>query len=79
MENNILSLKGDEILTFLMNLPKHDIFLDKNLEEFCETQKFFKLNNELINLLEQEISIEMKIKSLGESRILEYENGEEKI
>ena len=79
LENNILSLKGDEILTFLMNLPKHDIFLDKNLEEFCETQKFFKLNNELINLLEQEISIEMKIKSLGESRILEYENGEEKI
>ena len=79
LENIILSLKDDEILTFLMNLPKHDIFLDKNLEEFCETKKLFKLNNELINLLEQEISIEMKIKSLGESKILEYENGEEKI
>ena len=74
-EKKLLSLKGDEILAFLgMELAKNELFLNKNLEEFCELKKLFKLNNELINLIEQEINIEMKMKSLTVSKIIENEN-----
>jgi len=74
-EKKLISLKGDEILAFLgMELAKNELFLNKNLEEFCELKKLFKLNNELINLIEQEINIEMKMKSLTVSKIIENEN-----
>lgn len=64
VEKKILSLKGDEILTFLTNdLVKNELFFDKNFEEFFELKKIFKLNKELIDSIEQEFLNDMKIKS----------------
>ena len=80
LEKHILSLKGDEILSFLtIDLPKNDLFLNKNFEKFCEMKKIFILNNELIDLIEEEVSLEMNIKSLSDSKIIELENSAEKI
>ena len=62
IEKKILSLKGDEILTFLGNdLVKNDLFLDKNFKEFCELKKIFNINKELIDSIEQEFLIETKL------------------
>ena len=79
-EKKILELKGDDILAFLANdLAKSEIFFDENLEKFLELQKIFKLNDGLINLIEKEILLEMDFRSLTSSKIIEYENNEEKI
>ena len=77
IEKKILSLKGDEILAFLANdLAQNEIFLNKNFKEFCELKKIFKLNHEIIKLLEEEFSIEMNFKSLKSSTKNEYSNPE---
>ena len=75
LEKQILSLHGDVLCKYLVNdLAKCDLFLDKNFEEFCKSRKLFKINDDLIQLLEQEISMEMNIKSLGESKLLDFES-----
>ena len=77
IEKKILSLKGDEILTFLANdLSKNELFLNKNFKEFCELKKMFKLSYEIINLIGEEFSIEMNCKSLKSSTKNEYSNPE---
>jgi len=43
---------------------KDDIFRNKNYEKFEETKKMFVVTNELINNIEEEIKLRMKIKKI---------------
>jgi len=62
-EKNILSLEGDQLVDYLVNkINKDDIFRNKNYEKFEETKKMFVVTNELINNIEEEIKLRMKIK-----------------
>ena len=70
LEKQILSLKLNELSSFLSkDLVSNNLFLDKNFNEFCELKKLFKLDKELINLLEEEISFENNNKTLGGKKI----------
>ena len=62
-EKNILSLEGDQLVDYLVNkINKDDIFRNKNYEKFEEMKKMFVVTNELINNIEEEIKLRMKIK-----------------
>ena len=70
LEKQILSLKLNELSSFLSkDLVSNNLFLDKNFNEFYELKKLFKLDKELINLLEEEISFEINNKTFGGKKI----------
>ena len=62
-EKIILNLEGDELLDYLVNkINKDDIFRNKNYDTFEEMKKSFVVTNELINILEEEIKLDKKIR-----------------
>ena len=62
-EKYILSLEGDELVDYLVNkINKDDIFRNKNYDKFELMKKNFVVTNELINYIEEEIKLGMKIK-----------------
>ena len=62
-EKIILNLEGDELLDYLVNkINKDDIFRNKNYDTFEEMKKNFVVTNELINILEEEIKLDKKIR-----------------
>ena len=62
-EKYILSLEGDELVDYLVNkINKDDIFRNKNYDKFDLMKKNFVVTNELINYIEEEIKLGMKIK-----------------
>ena len=61
-EKNILIHQGDELVDFLVNkINKDEIFLNKNYKKYEEIKKSFKIPNELMTNLEEEIKLEKKL------------------
>ena len=62
LEKQILAINRYELLSFLgNNLWKNEIFLDKNYDEFLSNIKKFKLDEQLIDLIINQINMEKNI------------------
>ena len=60
--DKLLNLKGDELLTFLINdLSKSEILKNENYEIFEKYKNSYKLKDSIINNLEEEIDLEAAI------------------
>ena len=62
-EEQILKCQGDELFEFLINkLNKDSIFLNENFDKFQKMRKLFKVPDDLIKNIEEEIELEKKSK-----------------
>ena len=70
-ENDIVSIPNDKLINFLTNKIKDsDLFKKQNYHKFYELKKKFKVSEELINNLQDEISVEAGIRKVGASTII---------
>ena len=67
-----MNLKGDELLTFLINdLSKSEILKNENYEIFEKYKNSYKLKDSIINNLEEEIDLEAAIYKVNFSLLID--------
>ena len=70
--DKLLNLKGDELLTFLINdLSKSAILKNENYEIFEKYKNSYKLKDSIINNLEEEIDLEAAIYKVNFSLLID--------
>lgn len=68
-ENNLLSLKYEDLLHFLINdIIKYGFFQNSNYDYFINLSKNLKLQSGLISNLENEYMLDLKVKDAEEKR-----------
>ena len=78
-ENNIMELKEDKLINFLTNgIKESDLYKKENYHKFLEIKKKFKVSEELIKNLQDEIAVEVGIRKIGASTIIEDFNADDK-
>ena len=79
-ENDILSMKSEKLIDFLNNKIKNsELFKKENYNKFRELKKKFKISEELIKNLQDEIAVEAGIRKVGASTIIEDFNADDKV
>ena len=79
-ESDILSLNNEKLIDFVTNkIKKSELFKKENYNKFCEFKKKFKISEELIKNLQDEIGVEAGIRKVGVSSIIEDFNTDDKI
>ena len=70
-ENDIVPMENDKLINFLTNKIKDsELFKKENYHKFYELKKKFKIDEELIKNLQDEISVEAGIRKVGASTII---------
>ena len=79
-EKEIINCKeNDKLFSFLTNTIKNsELFKKENYQKFHELKKKFKINDELIKNLQDEIAVEAGIRKVGTSKIIEDFNSDDK-
>ena len=78
-ENDIIELKEDKLINFLTNsIKESDLYKKENYLKFLEIRKKFKVSEELIKNLQDEIALEVGIRKIGASTIIEDFNADDK-
>lgn len=78
-EKEIASMGDDKLINYLTNTIKDsDLFRKEKYKEFYELKKKFKITEELIKNLQDEISVEVGIRKVGASTIIEDFNSDNK-
>jgi hypothetical protein len=78
-ENDIIELKEDKLINFLTNsIKESDLYKKENYLKFLELKKKFKVSEELIKNLQDEIAVEVGIRKIGASTIIEDFNADDK-
>ena len=68
-ENNLLVLKFEDLLHFLINdIIKHGFFLSSNYDHFIDLTKNIKIQAGLVSNLENEFNLEIKVREIDEKR-----------
>ena len=79
-EIKILNIPNDKLLDFLTNKIKDsELFKKENYQKFSEIKKKFKISEELVKNLQNEIAIEAGIRKVGASTIIEDFNADDKV
>ena len=78
-ENDIIELKEDKLINFLTNsIKESDLYKKENYLKYLELKKKFKVSEELIKNLQDEIAVEVGIRKIGASTIIEDFNADDK-
>ena len=78
-EEEIVSIEDDQLITYLTNITKDSaIFKKENFNKFCELKKQFRITEELVRNLQDEIGVETGIRKVGASVIIEDFNKDDK-
>ena len=78
-EKDIMKIKEDRLINFLTNqIKESDLYKKENYPKFLELKKKFKINEELIKNLQDEIAVEVGIRKIGASTIIEDFNADDK-
>ena len=78
-EEGIISVEDDQLITYLTNITKESaIFKKENYNKFCELKMQFRITEELVRNLQDEIGVETGIRKVGASVIIEDFNKDDK-
>ena len=78
-EKDIMKIKEDRLINFLTNqIKESDLYKKENYPKFLELKKKFKISEELIKNLQDEIAVEVGIRKIGASTIIEDFNADDK-
>ena len=78
-EKEIVSMGDDKLINYLTNTIKDsDLFRKEKYKEFHQLKKKFKITEELVKNLQDEISVEVGIRKVGTSTIIEDFNSDNK-
>ena len=78
-EKDIMTCENAELFNFVTNKIKESkLFKKENYPKFYELKKKFKVSEELIRNLQDEIAVEVGIKKVGTSTIIEGFNADDK-
>jgi len=78
-EKEIVSMGDDKLINYLTNnIKESDLFRKEKYKEFYELKKKFKITEELVKNLQDEISVEVGIRKVGASTIIEDFNSDNK-
>ena len=78
-ENEIISMENDKLINYLSNQIKDsELFRKENYKKFYELKKKYKIDEELVKNLQNEISVEAGIRKVGTSTIIEDFNADNK-
>ena len=78
-ENDIMEIIEDKLINFLTNrIKESDLYKKENYPKFLELKKKFKISEELIKNLQDEIAVEIGIRKIGASTIIEDFNADDK-
>ena len=78
-EKDIMTCENEELFNFVTNKIKESkLFKKENYPKFYELKKKFKVSEELIRNLQDEIAVEVGIKKVGTSTIIEGFNADDK-
>ena len=78
-EKDIMTTDDDLLIGYLTNISKNtDLFRKEKYNIFCELKKQFKISEELVRNLQEEIGVETGIRKVGASVIIEDFNQDDK-
>ena len=79
-EKEILPLENEQVLNFLTNKIKDsELYRKENYEKFYQLKKKYKITEELVKNLQNEIFVEAGIRKVGTSTIIEDFNTDDKV
>ena len=78
-EKDIIAIESERLLEYLSNKIKNsELFKKENYNKFYELKKQFKISEELVKNLQDEIAVEAGIRKVGTSTIIEGFNDDDK-